>query len=505
MSQLDVLFINPSNQIQVYQYLATTNVVAVEPPTWMLLMTNYARNNGLSVYAIDMQNKNHNPDYVLNIIKYENPKLIVVCVMGQQPSASTQQMPAARTICNKIKEECPETNIMITGTHISALPERTLDEELVDFACYADGFQSTVELAQALKNNEKDFSNVHGICYNVNGKYKYTSRGNNLTGEDFNNKVIEPAWDLIDMSIYRSSDWHSLEDIDNRLPYASIYTSFNCSFACDFCCISSPFGKPGYVKFDPILIVNQLDKLVNEYGVHNVKIVDEMHLLDAKHVLSICDEINKRKLGDSLNMWFYGRVDVTEKLDIRNAMLLERMRNSGYRWVALGIESSSSEVRDGADKKYTNDDIYDVIKRIHSHGLNVIGNFIFGLKFDTNKTMQQTLDMALELNCEWLNIYSVMLYPGSKLHREATKKGIQRPEDVVGWIGYSQYAYETFPSNPDNITNTEVLKFSDDAFYKWMHHKPFLDMIKNKFGEKAHQYVLSIGASPRLKRKLLGD
>ena len=56
--------------------------------------------------------------------------------------------------------------------------------------------------------------------------------------------------------------------------------------------------------------------------------------------------------------------------------------------------------------------------------------------------MQQTLDLALDLNCEFANFYSAMAYPGSPLYEQALRLGWRLPDT---WSGYSQHAVDTLP------------------------------------------------------------
>jgi len=39
---------------------------------------------------------------------------------------------------------------------------------------------------------------------------------------------------------------------------------------------------------EPEHVVGQIDTLVNDYGVRNIKFADEMFVLNRKHVLGIC-------------------------------------------------------------------------------------------------------------------------------------------------------------------------------------------------------------------------
>src|SRR4029077_8174497 len=177
--------------------------------------------------------------------------------------------------------------------------------------------------------------------------------------------------------------------------------------------------------------------LVTKYGVRNIKFVDEMFVLNRAHVLGVCDEITKRGLGEKINIWAYARVDTVKD------EFLEPLRRAGFRWLALGIESASKHVRDGVEKgRFGSEEIIKTVRKVQDAGINVIGNYIFGLPDDTHDTMRETLDLALEANCEFANFYCAMAYPGSKLYTLALQNNWQLPES---WIGYSQHSYETHP------------------------------------------------------------
>ena len=76
--------------------------------------------------------------------------------------------------------------------------------------------------------------------------------------------------------------------------------------------------------------------------------------------------------------------------------MLKKMIKSGFRWLALGIESSSEHVRDGVVKgRFDNYDIEAIVKKVRDMGFYVGANYIFGLPDDDNDTMKETLDLSL--------------------------------------------------------------------------------------------------------------
>src|SRR5438045_2637501 len=120
-----------------------------------------------------------------------------------------------------------------------------------------------------------------------------------------------------------------------------------------------------------------------------------MFVLNQRHVLAICDLLIERNYG--LNIWAYARVDT-----VKDGML-DKLKRAGFNWLALGIEAADEHVLIDANKRYRVDEVYDTVSRIQQAGINVIGNYIFGLPEDTSETMKSTLDLALDLNCEFGN------------------------------------------------------------------------------------------------------
>ena len=270
-------------------------------------------------------------------------------------------------------------------------------------------------------------------------------------------KIKRARWELLDMSKYRAHNWHCLHDLDSRGNYASLYTSFGCPFNCDFCNIHTLYkGRKVYYR-NPEDVIDEIGLLVREYGIRKLKICDELFTLDHKHVTAICNGIKDY----NLNIWAYARVGTV------TPELLVTMKEAGINWLAYGFESGNQRVREKANKNYG--DIYDTVFMTKKAGINIIGNFMFGLPHDTLDTMLETLQLAQELNCEWANFYCAMPYPGSKLY-----KG-----ENTNWESYNQYSE----------VRTGDRLFRDWAFKEYFSSPGYLDMIKEKFGNKAVEHI----------------
>ena len=483
--KLDLLLVTPPSRLEVYQELSNS-LAAIEPPVWSALIAEFIRNRGYAVSILDAEAEGLDHQQTANAIVAANPILTIFVIYGQQPSASTQCMPAGRKTCEllNISTDLPT---MVMGTHASALPQRTLIEEPYTYVCQGEGPYTVLGLLEVLKSGRRSFADIPGLWY-LEGEIP---RGNPPADKikDIDTELPRQAWDLLDMSKYQAHNWHCFDDLSSRGSYASLQTSLGCPYKCSFCCINAPFGGAGIRYWSSTAVMRQIEELVEKYGVKNIKIPDEMFVLNKAHVLEICDGIIDR--GYDLNIWAYARVDTVKD------EFLEKLKRAGFNWLGIGIESGSKFVRDGVIKgRFDEQDIVGTVKKIRAHGIYVGANYIFGLPDDTQETMRETLDLALHLNTEWANFYCAMAYPGSPLYAQAKEHGWQLPDDPggPGWIGYSQHAFEARPLPTHHLTATEVLDFRDKAFNAYFNNPAYLQMIDKKFGSDVVEHIRGMTA-----------
>lgn len=490
-NDLDLLLINPAARDRIYQELGK-DLAAVEPPLWCGFIATYVRERNFRVAILDAEAEGLGSADVAKRVEELDPLLAAVIVYGHQPSASTQQMIGASAVCSAIKRVNPARRIVIGGGHVAALPERTIAEEAIDFACTGEGpatLHGLLGLLRAGNLSTDALAGIGDLAWRDGAAIRRSAPAPLI--EDLDRDLPGVAWDLLPMERYRAHNWHCFGELESRSPYASIYTTLGCPYRCSFCCINAPFGTNRYRMRSPERVVAEIELLRRRYGVKTLKIADEMFILNDRHVLGIVDRLIERDLG--LNIWAYARVDTVKP------QFLDKLRRAGFRWLALGIESGSKHVRDGAGKALRRDDIVAVVRAIQSAGINVIGNFIFGLPDDDHETMQETLDLALELNCEFANFYAAMAYPGSALYPLAQQKGWALPER---WSGFSQHSYDTLPLPTEKLSARDVLAFRDRAFHAYFEHPRYLQMVAERFGDETREHVTAM-TRHRLRRALL--
>ncbi len=485
MEELDVMFVNVGNtKKRIYQEL-NKDYSAIEPPFWAALTAGFIRKRGFQVSILDANAENLTHEETAQKIKEKNPRLVNIIVYGHHPSASTQLMTGVGELCKEIKRICPEKKIILSGLHPSALPEKTLNEEQADFVCEGEGFYTLLGLLGNTPLNE-----IPGLWYKNYSEIKNNPRAPLIQNLDV--ELDEVAWDLLPMNKYKAHNWHCLGDLESRQSYASLSTSLGCPFNCVFCCINAPFEKFSHRTWSPEWVLKQIDILVQKYNIKNIKIIDELFVLNPEHFMKIAEGVIER--GYKINFWAYARVDTIKE------EYLQKLKQAGFNWLALGIESASEGVRAGAEKgRFNQTDIKEIVRKIKDAGIHIMGNYIFGLPEDDMQTMQETLDLAKELNCEFANFYCASAYPGSRLYKIAIENNWELPKT---WQNFAQHTYNFLPLPTKTLESAQVLEFRDKAFEGYFTNSRYLSMVELKFGIRARQHIEEM-TKIKLKRKLL--
>jgi len=508
--RLDVLIIVPGDLVQVYQTLAKNH--AIEPPAKARFVAAYLIRRNCGVDIIDANVEGFTPEAVALKVKDMDPYLVVMPVYGFNPSSSTQTMPAARVLSSAIKDVLPKMPIIMMGTHPAGLPEKTLKDEPIDYVCGGEGPITIYELLLAIKAGERldDIKKVRSLWHRINDNAVCNASAPLI---DLNDEPALIGWNLMDPRKYYAHDWHTFwRDFEDRTPYANPFSREGCPFSCGFCNIQTPYRegeilasnlhRNSFRTLRPELFVKEIEFLVRNYGVKYFKIPDEMFGL-GDHPVRVAELIRER-FGDSLNIWAYFRVDTLRPEDAK------LYRSAGFRWLPVGIEAANSKVRSGQDKKFSDDYIRRVIRQMESAGISLALNYIFGLPGDTLKSMQETYDLAVELNSQFANFYCNQALPMSLQYAEAITKDYPLPErnGGPGWIGHSQYAFEAEPFYiGDALTPAQILAFRDRVHVDYYSRTEYREKILNdpNFGEVALSNInIGINDIRSLRRKILG-
>jgi len=437
---LDILLVNPGNRLS--QFGGVSKYATVAQPLGLAMLAAYIRGHNFSVEILDSEVLDLSPEETVDEIVEHRPKFVGFTVF-------TTKMTAANEILELLRKRAPYIKTIIGGHHCSAIPEETLAETKVDFVVKGEGYKPLVDILNGRKEPIQIAEPMKDI-----------------------NELPLPAWDLLAMDKYRAHHWQTW-GIGQKNSFALVYTSLGCPFQCKFCSVSVVYGKRIYRQKSPERVMQDFDVLYNKCNIKHIEIIDDTFTLNKKHVEGICDLLIERKYD--FNMWAFSRTDTADPY------LLEKMKKAGINWVFMGVEAGNKKILDSVLKKQNLEQIRKAVEISHQAGMNVGTNYIFGLAEDDFETMQDTLDLALELNTEWSNFFIAMPYPGTEMYYKADAKDL--PEK---WEQYGFFAPSAKPLPTKHVSSEDVVRFRDKAFKTFFSSAKYQEMIERKFGMKKY-------------------
>lgn len=469
-------------------YTVTSNLFSAVPPNIPLLITeSYLSSKGLETQILDGEANPISTDDLIKTLDKISPKLIVVVCSGSNPSASTMSMVGALSFFKKLNSTKHEFKSCIMGGHPTVLPERTALETKADFVIIGEGYKAIEDVVDHIKGkrNKKEIS---GVGYYDDEKF-FIQKEDDLIDIT---KLPMINWGKVETKKYRAHNWHCFgDDINNRSPYAIIWTNQGCPYPCSFCSINNIFGKRRYRLREMKDVVAEIDILVNDHGIKHLKILDELFIFKNPRLDEFCDLLEERNYD--LNMWCFSRTDTV------TPEILKRLKKIGVNWVAYGFESFDKKILDSTRKK-NKANVLDTIKWTKEADINICADVIAGLWDDNLDTIKQTRDFMIEHEFEWLNVYPAFGYPGTPLYDEyISKKIISEPKD---WGTYGLYSKKCNPLPTKYLSSSEVLKARDEMFNSYFENNKIQNMIKNRFGEKTLTHIGSMLSKP-LERDII--
>jgi len=459
--------------------LTSNDYAAIQPNIGMGLLDSYLESKGIEV---DIYDETSNTDMV-KVIQEEEPALFGVICSGANPSASTMSMTGAIKFFENLGKT--ESIGFIQGGHPSVLPRRTLEETGADFVIRGEGYETIRWLYHSLLNN-KDYSHIKGLAFFKDGEYIDNGFSNLIDV----NELPMVNWEKMNPNKYKAHNWHCFESINNRSPYAVIWTSLGCPYTCSFCCTNNVFGQRAYRMRDMQEVLKEIDLLVTKYNVRHIKILDELFVIDHPRIEEFYQELKKRKYD--LNMWCYARMDTV------NPEILKKLNSVGVKWMCYGVESTNREVLTDINKG-CNRDFYDsVIKMNRDAGMYLGIDVIAGLWLDDEKSLEDTYQWAVEQNFELLNIYPAFALPGTPLYDKYIRKG--RMSAPKSWDEYALYGYNCFPLKSKYLKREEILAWRDKKFLEYHSRPEYLEMIEHKFGIDTKNHLVEMTKHKLIRR-----
>lgn len=340
------------------------------------------------------------------------------------------------------KKILPEVKVVFGGIGTTFLWEHLLKHfEEIDFAVIGEGEHTFLNLIRCIEERDYEgIKKIKGIAFREKGQIIKTERA-----------------DVI----------HELDSLpmpSKYFDFQHISSSRGCPSNCTFC--GSPQFWRRKVRFhSPDYFVEQLERLYKR-GINFFYVSDDTFTMRKDRVIEICKKIIEKNLKIT---WFS-----ISRVNFIDEEILYWMRKAGCIQISYGVESGSEKIRKVLNKNIKRADIKKAFELTSKYGILARAYFIYGSPGESNKTIQETIDLIHEIKPLSIIFYILDIFPGTALYEDFKRRTkldddiwLKRIEDIM--------YFET----DLKLTRDMILKFGEILKNDYYRNLPeFVDAIE---------------------------
>lgn len=302
-----------------------------------------------------------------------------------------------------IKEIAPGVKVMAGGPGFSMFAQDIMKRiPEIDYGVYLEGEETVPELAEKL-DDPKD---VSGIFYRENENVIFTGP---RPLPDFDS-LPSPRRDLLDVKRYPFP-------LDN----VGIQTKRGCPLRCAYC--SYPFLNGNRVRLrSPCNVVNEIESLVNEFGVRQFMFVDGVFNVPISHSEAICEEIIRRGLDVEWKAWC--------EINGFSEKFLSLAKKAGCKSLPFSPDAASNKTLHSLGKGITVKEINKAVQIVRKHkDIRASFGFFCTPPSQTFTGLFQTIYMYLKINVLLFgrggsSLGWIRIEPHTKIQQIAIEEGL---------------------------------------------------------------------------------
>ncbi|MBT0654274.1 hopanoid biosynthesis associated radical SAM protein HpnJ [Geomobilimonas luticola] len=345
----------------------------------------------------------------------------------------------------RIKEQKPGTVTVLTGPHVSVLPEESLrqGEGIIDIVCRGEFDYTTKELCEG-----REWDRVDGISFWKDGRVHHTPDRPPIQDLDAL-PFVAPVYKR-DLPIAEYVIPHF------RNPYVSIYSSRGCPSKCIYCLWPQTFSGRAMRTRSPQNVYDEVKWIVDNIPeMRELSFDDDTFTADRTHAREVAAKL--KPLGIS---W---TINARANCDYET---LKVMREAGLRHVVVGYETGNEQILKNIKKGVTKQQAIEFTQNCKKLGLSVHGAFIMGLPGESHATIRETIEFAKALDLNSIQASLASPYPGTEFW------DLCRAE---GWIASESYIDDTGHQmcviNYPHLSNKEIFD-AVELFYDKFYFRP---------------------------------
>ncbi|MDZ7832241.1 MAG: radical SAM protein [Desulfobacterales bacterium] len=376
----DVILVNPPAEYVIEEYDHPDY-----PNISIAYIGNYLeKNGGITPALIDARLARLSFVETVDQIVSLNPSIVGI-------TSFTHSIPMAARIAQELKQKLNDIVVVLGGFHTTFLPERTLHEYPVfDYLVAGEGEVAFLKLIESILAGNP-CETMNGVWYNKFGKIVNNNPKADILRDI--DEIGEPGWHLFDQDV-----------IKKFCRYLPVITQRGCPFQCNFC--SRPYGNK-VRKRNNLLVVDEIERNVNQYNVKHIDFYDETFSANKKATKQLCSEIINRGINVS---WC-----CTTHVNTLDNEIVHLMKKAGCVEVRFGVESGNTEIINQMKKGITKKKILEAHELFKEAKITTTAFFILGHPNESLKSLWDTVKFAIRINADKTAIGIMVPYPGSEI------------------------------------------------------------------------------------------
>jgi anaerobic magnesium-protoporphyrin IX monomethyl ester cyclase len=368
----------------------------LHPPIYLAYAAASLKQAGFDVRLEDAVAEGRTHQGFLDDNKKFNPYLIVM-------ETSTASIMNDSRLAEMIKGE-RNTPLVLTGSHASAMPERTLRESKADMVCIGEYDQTLPEIARAIQA-KKPLKGIKGLAFKQ-GKGIIVNEKRPLIQD-----LDSLPWPLRDQLPTRA-----YSDTLLTTPFTFVVTARGCPYQCNYCNWPSTMFGRRIRKRDPRKIVDEVEHCIRKYQLKSYKFFDDTFTYDKSHVRAVCQELLDR--GITTPWICNARVDTLDEDTMR------LMKRAGCYLFKIGVESGNQDILDWTKKGTKLSQVRSFFRLMKRVGIQAFASFMIGYPQETRETIEQTFRLAKEIRPDMCQFVILQPLPGTELWGGAQYQGV---------------------------------------------------------------------------------
>lgn len=393
-----ILFIYPPSPImnredRCQQPIKDLLVIPPLPPMDLMYMAAVAEEVGLEAKIVDYSMKDAKMQRFIFDLKNFQPDHLVVNVTSTTFENDLSVLQIAKKVLPNVITIAKGAHFLTSNTDI------LYEYKTLDLIIVGEAERTLKEILEG-----KPYSKIKGLCYRDGFAAKYTGKRPFIQDLD---KLPFPARHLIDNNLFRRPD--------NNKVQAIIKVSRGCPNHCFFCLATPVSGTKVRVR-SAENIIEEIKECVEKYGIKNFLFWSDIFNFDYDWTMDLCEKIIENGLEIT---W-----SANTRADTVDEEMAELMYESGCRLVSIGVESGSQYILDKIGKKITIEEIRKAVRILKNAKIKIYNYFVIGLPWDNETTIEETIELAIALNSDFVSFYTATPLPGTRFHKFARENNL---------------------------------------------------------------------------------